>query len=524
MKTKNKKIKINLLALLICIQFFQQSFAEVPQKMNYQTVVRNSAGVLISNAPIGIRTSIFQGSTSGTMVYSETQTVTTNINGLATMEIGAGNVVSGSFSGINWAAATFFLETAIDPTGGTNYTILGISQLLTVPFAMHSTLSSFAFLADTALISKDNNWKANGNNIFTQITGNVGIGTATPNSVLHLSRAGGMNFQMDNSISGASVFLSTPSAGATGGVGTGGNFDFPIFTNGFDRLTVKTDGKIGIGTTTPAALLDVNGDAKINGLTVGRGPSGNPNCSAFGTNALASNTGPTNAAFGQNALTANTTGYDNASFGVNSAIQNTSGHQNTAFGVRALESNISGSGLTGIGHIADVSSSNLNNATVIGNFTTVDASNKVRIGNGSISSIGGNVAWTNFSDARIKDNVQEKVVGLAFINALRPVTYHLNVDKQDKLMGVENSSNWEGKYDIENISFSGFIAQEVEQAAQKTGYDFSGVDKSGKLLGLRYSEFTVPLVKAVQEQQVQIEKLEQIIQQMQAKLNVLEKK
>jgi hypothetical protein len=131
--------------------------------------------------------------------------------------------------------------------------------------------------------------------------------------------------------------------------------------------------------------------------------------------------------------------------------------------------------------------------------TFITGSNMVRIGNASIISIGGQVTWTSFSDARIKSNVQENVPGLAFIKELRPVTYHFDINKENEIIGAKDTAMWEGKYDIEKIQFSGFLAQEVDAAAKKVGYSFSGVDKSGKLLGLRYAEFVVPLVKAVQE-------------------------
>lgn len=129
-----------------------------------------------------------------------------------------------------------------------------------------------------------------------------------------------------------------------------------------------------------------------------------------------------------------------------------------------------------------------------------------------VNCIGGQVSWSNFSDKRIKDNVQENVVGLEFIKALRPVTYHFNVKKQEELMGIKEAGEWEGKYDIENIQFSGFIAQEVEMAAKKVGYDFSGLDKSGDIMGVRYAEFTVPIIKAMQEQQQMIEEMKKEIE------------
>jgi hypothetical protein len=109
------------------------------------------------------------------------------------------------------------------------------------------------------------------------------------------------------------------------------------------------------------------------------------------------------------------------------------------------------------------------------------------------------LAWTAYSDARIKTEVKENVPGLEFINLLKPVTYHFDVDKQNELMGVIRNEKVEGMYDIEKITFTGFLAQDVETAAKKVNYDFSGLDKSGEILGLRYAEFVVPLVKAVQE-------------------------
>ena len=76
------------------------------------------------------------------------------------------------------------------------------------------------------------------------------------------------------------------------------------------------------------------------------------------------------------------------------------------------------------------------------------------------------------------------------------------------MSGVDIKEQTEGMYDIEKIQFTGFIAQEVEAAAKKINYDFSGVDKSGEIMGLRYAEFTVPLVKAVQELSAKDESIE----------------
>ncbi|MFN5831010.1 MAG: DUF1566 domain-containing protein, partial [Bacteroidota bacterium] len=113
-------------------------FAQSPNKMSYQAVIRNASNVLVTNQAIGMRISILQTSPSGTAVYVETQSTTTNANGLVSIEIGGGTVVSGSFAGINWANGPFFIKTETDPAGGANYTITGTSQLLSVPYALYA--------------------------------------------------------------------------------------------------------------------------------------------------------------------------------------------------------------------------------------------------------------------------------------------------------------------------------------------------------------------------------------------------
>ena len=133
---------INKIILLATSLFTALSFAQAPQKMSYQAVIRNSSNTLVSNAPVGIKVSILQGSTSGTAVFAETHTVTTNTNGLATLSIGAGANVSGSMGAINWGANPFFIKTETDPTGGTNYSITATSELLSVPYALYASNSA----------------------------------------------------------------------------------------------------------------------------------------------------------------------------------------------------------------------------------------------------------------------------------------------------------------------------------------------------------------------------------------------
>ena len=135
------KTKITTIVVLLLLTFnftLSTVFAQVPQGFNYQAVARNSAGVLIANQVVGIKIYIHETSSSGTVVYSETFSPTTNQFGLFTIAIGQGTPVSGTFSAIAWNTGDYWLQVEMDPTGGTTYTSMGTSQLLSVPFAMYA--------------------------------------------------------------------------------------------------------------------------------------------------------------------------------------------------------------------------------------------------------------------------------------------------------------------------------------------------------------------------------------------------
>ena len=130
---------------VFCFLFLSNSlFAQAPDKMSYQAIVRNSNNVVVSNHAVGMRISILQGTATGTSVYTETQTPTTNANGLINIEIGAGTKINGNFSNIDWANGPYFVKTETDPNGGSNYTLTGTSQLLSVPYALHSKTAETA--------------------------------------------------------------------------------------------------------------------------------------------------------------------------------------------------------------------------------------------------------------------------------------------------------------------------------------------------------------------------------------------
>jgi hypothetical protein len=150
-------------------------FAQTPEKMSYQAVVRDGSNNLVSSTAVGMQISILQGSASGTAVYVETQTPTSNANGLVSIEIGGGTVVSGNFATIDWANGPYFVKTETDPAGGTNYSVTGTSQLLSVPYALYA--------------KNTDSWLVNGNTTYTFKT--VGIGTSSPSSPLEVHSAPG---------------------------------------------------------------------------------------------------------------------------------------------------------------------------------------------------------------------------------------------------------------------------------------------------------------------------------------------
>lgn len=280
------------------------------------------------------------------------------------------------------------------------------------------------------------------------------------------------------------------------------------------------------------------------------------NNSAVGYRSLTHNTtGPDNTAMGNLALAGNTTGESNTAIGSNSLSYN-NGIGNTAMGTNSLPSSFTtndntsigqwsgysswtGGGNTFVGSYATVEPTDGINATALGYEAYATASHQVRIGNTYVASIGGYTGWTNLSDGRFKKNLKENVPGLEFITKLRPVTYTLDMDGLDEALksplpvAAKNSSGKiqpggapERKISAQEkaakaakakIIQTGFVAQEVEKAAQELGYSFSGVDapkNNRDLYGLRYAEFVVPLVKAVQELNEQNAALEERVRKL----------
>ncbi|MBK9329410.1 MAG: hypothetical protein IPM95_08890 [Sphingobacteriales bacterium] len=194
---------------LIAVTFVTIVYAQTPQAVNYQAVARDNSGTPLANTALGVKISILSGSSSGTLVYSESFADTTNQLGLFNIEIGRGSVLSGTFASINWGVNTYFAKVEIDPSGGTTYQLLGTSQLLSVPYALYAEnvknkndadadstneLQTLGIAGNTLSISK-------GNSITLPSSGsNNGIGAGARGNISDLNNVVSAFFVADGNV------------------------------------------------------------------------------------------------------------------------------------------------------------------------------------------------------------------------------------------------------------------------------------------------------------------------------------
>jgi hypothetical protein len=342
--------------------------------------------------------------------------------------------------------------------------------------------------------------------LFTNTTGYRN--TATGSNVLYSNTTG-----YGNTAYGYSALYSN----TTGTYNTATGFSALYFnTTGYHNTA---HGYYALRSNTTGSYNTATGDCALYNNTTGYRNT------AHGSHTLRYNTtGYRNTAIGSYALYYNTGSY-NTAIGSQSLYDNTTGYRNTAIGYNALYNNTTGYYNTAIGYYSGPSSSNLCNSTALGYNTRTTASHQVRIGNSLVTSIGGQVSWTTLSDARFKQDVKQDVPGLAFIKKLRPVSYTINTQALNAFLGIEASSELPAAVSHTDAYTTGFIAQEVEALVQESGFvRFSGVDapkNNRDYYGIRYSEFVVPLVKAVQELSDIVEKQQLQIAEQQKQINML---
>lgn len=151
------------------------AFSQVPQAIPYQAVARNNQGATATNQSISLRFSLRNVTATGTIVYQETQNVNTNSLGLFSINLGQGIPIIGTMNAVDWKNGAKFYKVELDATGGTSYSDMGTTQLMSVPYALHAESSA------------SDKWSQNGSNISNINTGNVGVGTTTPTEKLEVN-------------------------------------------------------------------------------------------------------------------------------------------------------------------------------------------------------------------------------------------------------------------------------------------------------------------------------------------------
>jgi hypothetical protein len=314
--------------------------------------------------------------------------------------------------------------------------------------------------------------------------------------------------------------------------GVGGNYsnsDYNIALGSYSLYSINGgDNNIAMGYRCMYSLTGGNNNLAIGDYALYSNVSIGANI-AIGSHALYYLTGgANNTAVGGYALYNTTLGYHNTAFSGGALRANITGNYNTAIGEYTIFANTNGSFNTALGYQAFITGMSYSNSMALGYNSNITASNMIRLGNISVSTIGGYANWTMASDKRFKTNIQENVQGINFIMKLRPVTYQLDIDAIAYYTNVPDSVRLNDAEKIRGAEIQcGFIAQEVEQAAKECGFDFSGVDapkNENDYYGLRYAEFVVPLVQATQEQQNIIEQQQKTIESQQEQIDEMQKR
>lgn len=320
--------KILLLSWILSGLFM--GLSQVPEKMSYQAVMRSGSGQLLINQSIAVKVSILQGSPAGAPVYSERLTGNTNANGLATLEIGTGTVLTGTFNTIDWPSGNYYLKTETDPSGGTNYTITGTSQLLSVPYAMYA--KSAGNSGGTFTIP------------YTSVVNNAATLFSLTNDGDGTSLEGSNNTATSNIAAVRGIVTSAAPGGFSAGVrginnGTGGL--------GVGVYGSQAGSGWGVYGVTPNGL-GVYGNASGNGYGVYANSNTGTGLNATSNNGIAANISIYNNANSNNVLTASTVGNGTVvnvtTTGNGAGVRSSTG---SGFGVHGITSALTSAGVVG---------------------------------------------------------------------------------------------------------------------------------------------------------------------------------
>ena len=278
-----------LLLLFVATILTGSLMAQTPQKFSYQAVVKNASNNLVINHAVGLRVSILNA--SNTVMYCETQTPVTNANGLLSVQVGAGTVVSGSITGIDWSASTYSIKSEIDPAGGTSYSITGTSALLSVPYALHAKSVDNAFSGSYAdLTNKPTLATVSSTGSYTDLSNKPAIPSGTVTNVTGTSPISVATSTTTPAISLGTVPITNGGTGSTTAAGARTNLG--ATTLGSNMFTL----------TNPSAITfpQFNADNTVSALTaanfrtaIGAGTGGGTVTSVSGTLPISVATGTT---------------------------------------------------------------------------------------------------------------------------------------------------------------------------------------------------------------------------------------
>lgn len=491
------KTKI-LLALLTFMSAFYSS-AQAPDAFKYQAVIRDASNLILNNQAVGMQLIIHQGSPTGTAVYTETFAPTTNAYGLVNLEIGTGTTVD-DFSTIDWANGPYFMETAVDVTGGTSYSSMGTSQMLSVPYALHARTVEVD-LVDDADNDPNNETQA----------------LAFSNDTLYLSN-GGQVYMGDYAIDADSTN------------------ELQVLSSSNDTIFLSDGGFVDLG---PLLSGGADLDWEVNGNNMRALPSGHismgQNAHNYNEMVTIGDTGLFRLNFGH-AGNFNEVESGRLAFTEDVDFNGTCGfewHHDGAANTLALESGCTTLGDTSIVftrngevripervkvgensnpacdiHIVQSSAGTTPSGAGI-RFQEPTNTNQYQMWNGGgtmnfgyngtrVSYVDNVGAYTQVSDMRMKTNIRPMGSILDKVVQLRPVEYNYN--------------------HLPNGSLSkGFLAQEVQEIFPEMVSTSEGTD----LLALPYDEFGVVAVKAIQEQQLIIEDQQKQIDELKAQVEQL---
>lgn len=383
--------------------------AQTPEKFNYQGIARNNNGDPMTTQNLGLRISILSGSSA---VYIETHNVTTNNFGLYTLSVGGGVPVSGTINSVNWSSGNKHIKVEIDPNGGSNYSDLGTSELLSVPYAMYSATSGSGGSGD--------DWGSQAVEVDATLFGDgtsgdkLGIAQngATDGQILQWDDtgsnwvpadggAGTDGWTLDGNAAGSDDFIGTTNSEALRFKQDDQPAGFIKYSNtsyGYHSLSESSSGERNTAVGDSSLNSNTTGERNtaVGGNSLSDNTEGNNNTSlgsgalssnttghrntAIGSNSLLSSSSVDNTAIGAFSLNNNTTGYGNTAIGEGALLLNDTGDNNIAIGNSTFSSNTTGNSNTGIGSFADVSTDGLTNTTTIGANTLVAQDNSLILG------------------------------------------------------------------------------------------------------------------------------------------------